>query len=260
MGGLRKLMPFTWACFWIGGLALVGIPPFAGFFSKDSILAATLEHGTYGYVLFACGLAGAFLTGIYTFRMIFIVFGGAKSDFVEKHYHPHGGKEGPKTMVVPVAILALLSIVGGFVQWAPAWHPLTDWLSGAAPTGDVSTTKEAIASICAVTLGLAGMAVAWAIYVAKKRPAPESWTVLENLFYFDRAYDLVFYRPAVFLATALRCYVEEPVVIGGSDLVGEVTVEAGQESTVVQTGLLRTYVLGLTLGVSVIVLVFLAVR
>jgi NADH-quinone oxidoreductase subunit L len=260
MGGLRRLMPFTWICFWIGGLALVGIPPFAGFFSKDSILAATLDRGGYGYFLFACGLAGAFLTGIYTFRMIFIVFGGRRSSFVEEHYHPHGGKEGPKTMIVPVAILALLSIVGGFVQWAPAWHPLTDWLRGASPTGDVSTTKEAVASICAVILGLSGMAVAWAIYVAHKRTAPKPWAVLENLFYFDKAYDLVFYRPAVAVATFLRRYVEEPVVIGGSDRVGEVTVEAGRESNVIQTGLLRTYVLGLTLGVSVIVLVFLAVR
>jgi NADH:ubiquinone oxidoreductase subunit 5 (subunit L)/multisubunit Na+/H+ antiporter MnhA subunit len=104
------------------------------------------------------------------------------------------------------------------------------------------------------------MAVSWAIYVAKKRPAPKPWTVLENLFYFDKAYDLVFYRSADLLATFLRRNVEEPVVIGGSDLVGEATIQAGRESTVIQTGLLRTYILGLALGVSVIVLVFLAVR
>jgi NADH-quinone oxidoreductase subunit L len=164
-------------------------------------------------------------------------------------------------MIVPVAILALLSIVGGFVQFAPAWHPLTNWLEGAAPSGAEATNmREALASICAVILGLSGMAVAWAIYVAKKRPAPKPWPLLENLFYFDRVYDLVFYRSADLLAKGLRRRIEEPVVIGGSDLVGEVTVGAGRESTVIQTGLLRTYVLGLALGLSVLALVFLAVR
>src|SRR6266849_6780844 len=71
--------------------ALAGVPPFAGFFSKDSILAAALERGGFGYVLFAAGLAGAFLTGIYTFRMIFVVFGGEQSAFAREHFHPHGG-------------------------------------------------------------------------------------------------------------------------------------------------------------------------
>ena len=75
MRGLGRTMPHTRLVFLIGSLALVGIPPFAGFFSKDSILAALLDRGAFGYVLFACGLAGAFLTGIYTFRLFFIVFG-----------------------------------------------------------------------------------------------------------------------------------------------------------------------------------------
>jgi NADH-quinone oxidoreductase subunit L len=261
MGGLRRLMPFTWVCFWIGGLALVGVPPFAGFFSKDSILAAALDRGGYGYVLFAAGLAGAFLTGVYTFRMIFLVFGGEKSVHVEEHFHPHGGKEGPRTMIVPVAILGVLSVVGGFVQFAPVWHPLTTWLASATPSGaSASNAREAVASIAAVLLGLAGIGVAWAIYVAKKRPAPRPLALLENLFYFDKAYDLVFYRSSELVASLLRRGIEEPIVLGGSDLVGESTVRVGRESTVVQTGLLRTYVLGLALGVSVLAVVFLAVR
>ena len=75
MGGLGRTMPHTRIVFLVGSLALVGIPPFAGFFSKDSIIAAMLDRGAFGYALFACGLAGAFLTGIYTFRLFFIVFG-----------------------------------------------------------------------------------------------------------------------------------------------------------------------------------------
>src|ERR1043165_8646673 len=91
MGGLRRLMPNTWWAMLIGGLALTGVPPLSGFFSKDSILAAALDRGTYGDILFACGLAGAFLTGLYTFRMLFIVFGGEQSGYVQEHPpHAHG--------------------------------------------------------------------------------------------------------------------------------------------------------------------------
>ncbi|MDX6514516.1 MAG: NADH-quinone oxidoreductase subunit [Gaiellaceae bacterium] len=262
MGGLLRLMPFTWLCFWIGGLALVGVPPFAGFFSKDSILAAALERGGFGYVLFVAGLAGAFLTGLYTFRMIFIVFGGEQSAFVtEHHHHPHGGEEGPRWMTMPVAVLAVLSIIGGFLQFSPVWHPLTDWLESAAPSAaEATNAREAIASVLAVLLGLAGMAVAWAIYVAKRRAALRPWALLENLFYFDRAYDFVFYRSADLVARLLRRGVEEPVILGSGDLIGDSTLRVGRESTALQTGLLRTYVLALAVGVSVLVVVFLAVR
>src|SRR5439155_298313 len=71
----------------LGALALVGVPPFAGFFSKDSILAAAMDHGAYGYVLWVAGLAGAFLTGLYTFRMLFLVFWGEPSAFAREHFH-----------------------------------------------------------------------------------------------------------------------------------------------------------------------------
>src|SRR5207248_3454867 len=76
MGGLRRYLPRTYWAFVVGALALTGIPPFSGFFSKDSILASALAAGWYGQLLFAVGIAGAFLTGLYTFRMVFIVFGG----------------------------------------------------------------------------------------------------------------------------------------------------------------------------------------
>jgi len=80
-------MPFTKWCFLAGALALVGVPPFAGFFSKDPIIASTLNIGWYGYIFYACGIAGAFLTGLYTFRLWFLVFPGEPSPFVREHYH-----------------------------------------------------------------------------------------------------------------------------------------------------------------------------
>jgi len=226
-------------------------------------LGAVLERGGFGYVLFAAGLAGAFLTGVYTFRMLFLVFGGEPSSFVREHHHAHHGKEGPATMIWPVATLAGLSVVGGFLQFAPLWHPLTDWLSGAAatlPSVEATNTSEAIASVAAVLLGLAGIGVAWAIYVAKKRPAPRSLPLLQNLFYFDKAYDLVFYKAADLLSLVLRRGIEEPVILGSGDAIGNATMAVGRDSTAVQTGLMRTYVLVLALGAAVLVVVFVAVR
>ena len=118
MGGLRKAMPRTYIAFLIGSLALVGIPPLSGFFSKDSILASALASGGYGQLLFAAGLVGALLTGIYTFRLLFIVFLGEPSPLVREHDHGPAHGEGPWTMTVPVAILAVLAVVGGWLQIA----------------------------------------------------------------------------------------------------------------------------------------------
>src|SRR4051795_10796191 len=119
LAGIGKLMPFTRIVFLVGSLALVGIPPFSGFFSKDSILAAALDRGWYGDVLCAAGIVGAFLTGLYAFRLYFIVFTGEPSAFAREHYHAHGGREGPLSMRWTVGVLALLSLVGGFLQFAP---------------------------------------------------------------------------------------------------------------------------------------------
>src|SRR4051812_11491728 len=124
MGGLRRLMPNTWWAMLIGGLALTGVPPLSGFFSKDSILAAALDRGAYGYVLFAAGLAGTFLTGLYTFRMLFIVFGGEQSGYVQEHPpHAHGDRIAQWSMYLTVGALTVLAVVGGWIQFAGVWTP-----------------------------------------------------------------------------------------------------------------------------------------
>jgi len=165
MGGMGRLMPWTRTAFLVGSLALVGIFPFAGFFSKDSILAATLDHGSYGMVLFVAGLAGTFLTGLYAFRLYFIVFTGDQSRFAREHHHSHHGREGPFSMMWTVLTLAVLSVVGGWIQFAPFWHPLTDWLEPVAePLVEPTEAQEWLASGLALALGLAGIAVAWLAY------------------------------------------------------------------------------------------------
>ncbi len=190
MGGLRSAMPHTRTVFLVGSLALVGIPPFAGFFSKDSIIAATLTRGAFGYCLFAACLTGAFLTGVYTFRLFFVVFSGPRSDFAAEHLHtPEGRSEGPLSMVWPVSVLAVLAAVGGFLQFGNFWHPLTTWLAPvAAPIADAGNGQEIAASIAGVLLGLAGIGVAYVLYAAHSRPVPRPVALLERKFYWDELY------------------------------------------------------------------------
>src|SRR5256714_8843640 len=128
LAGVGKLMPFTKWVFLIGSLALVGIFPFAGFFSKDAIISAALDHGWYGDVIYSACLVGAFLTGLYAFRLFFIVFTGEPSAFAREHFHSHHGQEGPISMLWTVGALAVLSCIGGLLQFAPFWHPLSTWL------------------------------------------------------------------------------------------------------------------------------------
>jgi NADH-quinone oxidoreductase subunit L len=260
MGGLRRLMPFTYIAFLVGALALVGVPPFSGFFSKDPILANALDAGNLGYALFALAAAGAFLTGVYTFRMIFLAFGGEPSEELQARYHPHGGTEGPFSMVFVVATLAILSAVAGFLQFAPFWTPVDDFLDPVAePLVHPTDGMEAIASIVAVGLGLAGVVVAWLVYSAKRYQTPRPWAALEQKLYFDRLYDAIFYRPSVATAKVLYALVEGPLV--GGSLTGIVSGTGRLAGYVrsLQTGIVRTYVLAVAAGLAVIVLVFISV-
>ncbi len=264
MRGVRTIMPRTFVAFLVGSLALVGIPPLSGFFSKDSILAAALASGDYGIVLFIAGLAGALLTGIYTFRLLFIVFLGEPSPLVKEHAHGHHG-EGPWTMTVPVGVLTVLAVVGGWLQIAGVWHPFSDWLRPVAESlVEPSVTQDYVASALAVALGLAGIGIAWLYYgAASPHTLPRlafARDTLEHKFWFDELYDAVFYRPAVWLSHAFSRWVEAPL-IGGS--ITGVTVGARRAGGLLgsaQTGYLRSYALAIAGAVVVLVVVFVAVQ
>jgi len=268
MRGIGALMPWTKWAFLAGALALVGVPPFAGFFSKDAIIAAALHDHWYGVILAGAGLVGAFLTGVYTFRLYFLVFPGEPSAFVREHHHAHHGQEAPLTMLVPVGVLAVLAVIGGWIQFSPFWHPLTNWLAPVASTlgvAEPTNTQEAIASVLAVLLGLAGIGVAYALYgrgeaslAVPRLPAVQR--ALEHKLYFDEAYDALFYRPAAAFAAWLRRDFEEPVILATGPDLGEGALELGQGASRLQTGLLRTYVLFLGTGLAIVGVVFLVVR
>jgi NADH-quinone oxidoreductase subunit L len=262
MGGLRKLMPKTWLAMLIGGLALAGIPPLSGFFAKDSILAAALAGDTYDRVLFAVGIVGAFLTGLYTFRMLFVVFGGEQSAYVREH-PPHAGHDRLVnwSMGLTVAVLAVLATFGGWIQFAGVWTPITDWLEPVAkPLIEATNSQEAVASIISVAVGALGIGVAWWIYSAHRMKAPRPWAVLEHKFYFDELYNGLFYWPAVALARILDWTVEGPIVNGSIVGVAGLTRRTGDWFRALQTGLVRVYAFALAAGLAVLVLVFIAVR
>ncbi len=264
LAGAGRLAPFTSLVFLAGSLALVGIPPFGGFFSKDSILAASLDRGTLGYVLFGLGELGALLTGIYTFRLWFVVFRGEPTAFVREHFHRHHGKEGPTSMLWPVGILGVLAVIGGWIQFAPFWHPIASWLDPvAAPLAEPTNAQELLASVLAVGLGALGIALAWAMYSAGRVAVPRQalvQRVLEHKFYFDELYDRVFYAPAAAIARGLGRVVEQPLIAGGLDAIGIGAKEAWTGTSRAQSGLVRSYVFALATAMAVLGVVFLSVR
>jgi NADH-quinone oxidoreductase subunit L len=260
MGGLRRLLPRTYAAFLVGALALSGIPPLSGFFAKDSILASALAAGWYGQLLFAIGVAGTFLTGLYTFRMVFIVFGGEPSAYAREHLHRPDRSQAWVWMGSTVAVLTVLSVIGGWVQIAGLWHPLSDFLKPTVePLVEPSGTQDLVASILAVGLAVAGIAVAWAVYSAGTLRVPRARAVravLEHKFYFDDAYDYAFYRPSVWVAVTLRDWFEGPVILGSLGAVAAGARKFGGEVSELQTGLVRTYAFAVAGGVAILGLVF----
>jgi NADH-quinone oxidoreductase subunit L len=264
MRGIGALMPYTKWVFLVGSLALVGVPPFSGFFSKDSILAGALARGWYGDVLWAVGIFGAFLTGLYTFRLFFFVFVGEPDAEVRAAYHSHHGKEGPSSMILPVGALAIGSVVSGWTQFAGFWAWVAKFLDPVAhPLAHPSGVQELVTSIAAVGVGLLGIGVAWAVYVAGRVRVPTVpfWRrLLEHKFYFDELYDLLFYKPGDAIARAWYATIERPLIAGTLDALGFTTRETAEEVAEIQTGFVRSYVLAFAAALSVLVIVFVSVR
>jgi NADH-quinone oxidoreductase subunit L len=261
LAGIGKLMPQTRAVFLVGSLALVGIFPFAGFFSKDSILAAALDRGTFGLILYIAGMIGAFLTGLYTFRLFFIVFTGEPTPFAREHFHKHHGSEGPISMLWTVGVLGVLSLIGGLLQFAPIWHPLSTWLDPVArPIAEPTNWQEWGSSILAVAVGLAGIAVAWAIYSERRAKAPRALALLEKKFYWDELYDALWYRSGDLVARGFYALVEQPLIAGSLSALTSGAGLGSREVGRAQNGLVRSYALALAGGLAVLAVVFLSVR
>ena len=263
-------MPKTYLAFLIGSLALVGIPPLSGFFSKDAILASALASGGYGQFLFVVGLVGALLTGLYTFRLLFLVFLGEPSPLVQEHAEGHGHGEGPWTMIVagrrPRRALGRRRLARrSRAAGTPSASGSTRSRSPVSTSPSSSrrrrrtTSRARSPSVSA----LVGIYVAWVFYGARKRPVPHNEAVqdvLEHKFWFDELYDLIFYKPAVLLTRGLRRGVEEPLIGGSISGVSVGTRETAGAVGGAQTGYLRSYALVIAFAVAILVVVFVTVQ
>jgi NADH-quinone oxidoreductase subunit L len=264
MGGLGRELPWTYRAFLIGSLSLAAIPPFSGFFSKDAILSSAANSGSLGWILWGIGIVGAFLTALYTFRLLFIVFFGEVSAFAREHLHRERF-EGPLSMLWPVGTLAVLAVIGGLLQIPGIWHAVDTWIEPVTDSveeaGGALATFSVLASLAAA---LGGIAVAWALY---KRPSekpaeirrrfPWAARTLEHKLYFDEAYDAAFYEPVSRLATWLGRWFEEPIVLRSLGGLGTGVRDVSDRVSAAQTGRVRAYVLALAMGLAVLAIVFL---
>jgi NADH:ubiquinone oxidoreductase subunit 5 (subunit L)/multisubunit Na+/H+ antiporter MnhA subunit len=158
-------------------------------------------------------------------------------------------------------VLGVLSLVGGLLQFAPIWHPLSTWLNPVdPPIAEPTNWQEWGSSILAIAVGLAGIGVAWAIYSAKRAKAPRALPLLEKKFYWDELYDVLWYRSGDLLARGFYALVEKPLIAGSLAALVSGTGLGAREVGRAQNGLVRSYVLALAGGLAVLAVVFLAVR
>jgi NADH-quinone oxidoreductase subunit L len=268
MGGLAHELPWTYRFFLVGALALAAIPPFAGFFSKDAILSSAANAGGLGWMLWTFGAIGAFLTAVYTFRLVFVVFRPPLTEYARDHLHKERF-EGPLAMMWPVAVLAVLSVVGGFLQVPGLWAVVDDWLDPVVESVHEATGALAwFSALTALALALLGIGLAWRLYghpsevparLRSRRVTGWFAHAFEQKLWFDRLYDFLFYRPASRLASGLGRYVERPVILTTlTDLGSSVRGLSGRVAAT-QTGVVRAYALMLAIGLAVLTIVFLVV-
>lgn len=249
MGGLKKHLPATHWTFLVACIAIAGIPPLSGFFSKDEILAAAFGAGKLYWII---GVAGAVLTAFYMFRLYATTFLGKFRGTAEQEQHLH---EAPRAMTVPLIILAILSAVAGF--WGiPAvlggGHQLEQFLSPVfagskalqhSPHLDHATEYL----LMGVSAGLSLLAMLYAISRFRRKPDMENATgfgkVLENKWYVDELYDTVFVRPLRSLSAFLYNIVEKLGIDGMVNGVGKLVQYGGRQLRLLQNGQVGAYIL-----------------
>jgi NADH-quinone oxidoreductase subunit L len=258
MGGLKDKLPVTYWTFVVGSLALAGFPLTSGFFSKDDLLISAWSAGPLGQFLTILGLVTALMTAFYSFRLVFVTFWGPSH--VDPHHAGHI-HEPSKAMTVPLIILAVLSIVTGYLGIPEFLGPMFETDSG------VAAHKGATAigiMVVATAMGLLGIAGAYYVYVLN--PAlPDRfvrrWQPLYraslNKWYVDEAYDRMIVRPTFSAATELWKRVDVNVVDGAVNGVARAIAWGGWLLRLLQSGQAQHYALGMALGVVVLVTMFL---
>ena len=259
MGGLRTHMPITFWTFFVGTLAIAGIPGLAGFFSKDEILAQAFGSPYGSPWLWVLGITSAALTSFYMFRLLFLTFFGECRADEHTQHHLH---ESPASMTIPLIVLAVLSVIGGYVGlpehwlWGNTFGRFLEPVFGAAhESAHLSVATEYALMGASVLVALLGLVVAYIFYIAKPAlPAslaeklPGAYNLIFNKYYVDELYDLLFVRPTVALSTWLWRVFDVGVIDG---LVNGTAEAVGANSGLwrrLQTGNVQHYALSMLVG------------
>jgi len=269
MGGLSKKIRWTYLTMLTATLAIAGFPPLAGFFSKDSILLSAYQSEHGGRILYAFGLLTALLTSFYMFRLIFLTFHG-KPRYDEHKVHVH---ESPKSMLVPLMILAVLSIIGGWMA-APAFWGGPDYFAkflepvfapssvGSAEAAEATAhALETPLAVVAVVTALLGFAVAFWLYL-KQPGKPEAlaksmrgaYTTLLNKYYVDEIYAALIVTPLLWISrTVLWQTVDVRAIDGTVNGIADGATDIGDGVRHTQSGNTRSYAVWVVIGALVII-------
>jgi NADH-quinone oxidoreductase subunit L len=270
MGGLRAYMPITFWTFFAATMAISGFPPFAGFFSKDAILGAA--YGSqYGSVwLWGLGLVAAGLTSFYMFRLLFLTFfGECRVDQHAKH-HLH---ESPASMTMPLIVLAILSLIGGWIGLPEHWlwgdrfgEFLAPIFAGAHAPEHMSASTESLLMGASVIVAAIGFGVAYLFYLVQPGlPTLLAWKakgvyeLVFNKYYVDELYDLLFVRSTVAVSTFFWRAVDGEVIDGVVNGTASVVNANGGLWRRLQTGNVQHYAISMLLG-AVVILGYYALR
>ena len=269
MGGLWRRIPVTYAMFWVGSLALCGIFPFAGYYSKDAIIEATwAAHSTVGQYGFWCTLIAAGLTSFYSWRLLIMTFHGAP--LADRHAMEHV-HESPWVMLGPLLVLAVGALCAGFVfrdqlighDWAQFWGTSIRIASGNQVLSGIEEVPGVI-HVLPTLVGLLGIAVAYWFYMIQ--PAlpgrltamvPGVYRFVLNKWYFDELYQFLFVGPARFLAGKLWTVGDTKILDGIPNGVAALTAGASAQAVRIQTGSIAMYAFVMLIGLVAMVSVYL---
>ena len=261
MGGLAGKLKVTYITFFIGCLAIAGIPPLSGFFSKDAILLSVFVHNPiqYGIAVFT-----ALLTAFYMFRLLFMTFHGSFRGTTDQLHHLH---ESPWIMLLPLLVLALLSIAGGWVGipgvLVEGADSLGQFLSPVLPdiAHGAAHTTELLLMGSTTLLVLVVIGIAWFIYTKKTEKESKGFLrVFENKWYIDELYDRVIVQPITRLAGLLREWIEPRLIDGLVNGIGRSVQYTGRQIRFLQSGQIGSYILLMVIGMVVILFVQFFIR
>ncbi|ULL19488.1 NADH-quinone oxidoreductase subunit L [Paenibacillus sp. H1-7] len=245
MGGIGSKMKITAWTFGIGALALSGIPPLSGFWSKDAILAEAYANNP---LLFWIGLIAAFFTAFYMSRLFFLVFLGKPRH--QAHVH-----ESPATMTLPLIVLAVLAVVAGFV-----FTPFSPWLGTWLTGHEAEEHASGMVMILSTLAGVAGIGLGYLVFVKRSIPsdavssrAPWVYRLLNRKFYIDEIYDTIIVKPLKGLGIVLHLF-DEYIVDGIVKLASYSVVGIGRIGSRLQNGQVQSYGLMTLLGLIILVL------